>query len=102
MSWEIPPESKDPAIWGSLTAVILMRLPLFRGVAYFIGGVACAKFLEPAVTSHIGTPAATATYLGACFGLAIIEKILSVIAAVDAKNAAAEALKKLGIGGTKK
>lgn len=78
-----------------------MRLPLLRGMAYFIGGVACAKFIEPVVTAHVGAPAATAAYLGACFGLAIIEKILSVIASIDAKRAAADALKKIGLGSRK-
>lgn len=91
MSFELPPESKDPAVWGSLTAVILMRLPVLRGMAYFIGGVACAKFMEPLVTQHIGAPGATAVYLGACFGLTVIEKMLSIIVNIDARKAAADA-----------
>lgn len=92
MTWEIPPESKDPAVWGSLTAVVLMRLPLLRGMAYFIGGVACAKFMEPLVTVHIGAPGVAAVYLGACFGLAIIEKLLSMITGFDAKKGGADLL----------
>lgn len=93
---DIPPEAndptlwavardfmRDPAAWGSATAVFLLRMPLLRGIAYFVAGVGAANFLEPLVAERIGKPGAAAVYLGACFGLAGIEKVLSMIGRVD-------------------
>ena len=93
---DIPPEAKDPTIWavardfardpaawGSATAVFLLRLPFLRGVAYFAAGVGAANWLAPLVAEKVGKPGDTAVYLGACFGLAAIEKALSMIAKID-------------------
>lgn len=104
MTPDLPPETadptlwgmartflRDPAVWGSITAVILLRLPLLRGVVYFVVGVATANFLEPLVADQVGKPGKTAIYLAALFGLAIVEKLLAVITNVDPKAASGEA-----------
>lgn len=104
MTPDLPPEAadptlwsvarafaRDPALWGSLTAVILLRMPPLRGAVYFVVGVATATFLEPLVADQVGKPGKTAIYLGALFGLAIVEKLLAVITNVDPKAASGEA-----------
>jgi len=82
---------KDPAVWGGITAAVLVNNPLLRRFAYFVVGVATAKFTGDDVATVSGATTATAQFLVAFFGFLILEKIASIITSVDPKEASKEA-----------
>lgn len=88
---DIPPEGKDPALWGGLTAFILVRIPLLQRISYFIVGVVTAKFLAPEATKFSGASLEAASYLLAVFGFLLLEKLVGIITNVNEKTAAGDA-----------